>query len=139
MAVDASGNVYVGDTFHNVVKEIVAICGHVSSSSKVRTVGIGFFWPAGVAVDARGDIFVADTGNDAVMKIVAVKGHVSSASKIIAVVGGFDSPAGVAVNRRGDVFVADAEDDAVRKLRFRVPARVNSAETNVGAQRNSSH
>src|SRR5215469_11223461 len=66
VAVDRSGNVFVADTNNNVVKEIVAVNGVVSSSSTVNTIGSGFSGPTGVAVDGSGNVFVADYGNGAV-------------------------------------------------------------------------
>jgi DNA-binding beta-propeller fold protein YncE len=80
VAVDGSGNVFVAGDFDNVVKEIVAVGGVVSSRSTVNTIGSGFSNPAGVAVDGNGNVFVADLGNGAVKEIVAVGGAVSSSS-----------------------------------------------------------
>jgi sugar lactone lactonase YvrE len=54
VAVDAAGDVFVADTNHNAVKEVLP-------NGTIRTIGSGFSYPSGVAVDAAGDVFVADT------------------------------------------------------------------------------
>ena len=74
IAVDASGNIYVGDTFNDVIRKI-SPAGVVTTLA--GTVGIGgatdgrgaaalFAGPAGVAVDANGVVYVADTDNDTI-------------------------------------------------------------------------
>jgi streptogramin lyase len=109
VAVDSSGNVFVGDTFHNAVKEILASGGYVT----VNALGSGFSGPPGVAVDGSGNVFVADTGNNAVEEIVAAGGYVT----VDAVGGdGFDSPFGVAVDASGNIFVADTFNSAVKEI-----------------------
>jgi len=76
VAVDASGDVFVADFNHGLVKEILAgtggaAAGTVNASSTVIPVGSGFITPEGVAVDAHGNVFVADPGNNSVQEIVA--------------------------------------------------------------------
>jgi hypothetical protein len=102
VAVDGEGDVFVADTSNNVVKEIVAVGGVVSSSSTVNTIGSGFTQPMGVAVDSGGDVFVADYGHSAVKEIIAVGGMVSSSSTVNTIGSGFSTPYGVAVDRSGD-------------------------------------
>lgn len=86
VAVDASGNVYVADTFNNDIREIVASGGTVSSSSTIVTLaggtttgcldgdgsGAEFDGPTGVAVDASGNLYVADSNNNVIRKITSV-------------------------------------------------------------------
>ena len=116
VAVDGNGDVFVADTAHNAVKEIVAVNGAVSSTSMVKTVGSGFSGPQGVAVDSSGDVFVADAGNNAVKEIVAVNGAVSSSSVVNMVGSGFSQPHGVAVDGSGNVFVGDYGNIAVKEI-----------------------
>jgi hypothetical protein len=116
LAVDGNGDVFVADTNHSAVKEIVAVNGVVTSGSTVNTVGSGFYYPNDVAVDGSGDVFVADTNNSAVKEIVAVNGVVTSGSTVNTVGSGFSSPRGVAVDGSGDVFVADTSHSAVKEI-----------------------
>jgi len=64
--VDGSGDVFVGDTSHNAVKEMPSGC---ASSSCVTTLGGGFSNPFGMAVDGSGDVYVADNSNNAMKKL----------------------------------------------------------------------
>ncbi len=79
VSVDASGQVYVADTYNDRIRV-------VSASGEVRTLAGGdrpgyvdgdgrggalFDTPCGVAVSAGGDIYVADTGNDRLRKVGA--------------------------------------------------------------------
>ena len=71
MAVDGSGNVFVADFGNGAVKEILAAGGYTT----VKTLGSGFYGPAGVAVDGSGNVFVAVTRDDAVKEILAAGGY----------------------------------------------------------------
>ena len=114
VAVDGSGNVFVGDK--SGVKEIVAVGGVVSSSSTVNTLG-RFLNPNGVAVDGNGNVFFMEYDNNAVTEIAAVGGVVSSSSTVNTIGSGFSSPnGGVAVDGSGNVFVADTGNNAVKEI-----------------------
>src|ERR1019366_754381 len=95
VAVDASGNLFIADTYNNLVRE-------VSASGMITTVagggspagGLGDGGPAtsaslnqpfGIAVDASGNLFIADTNNFLVRKV--------SASGTITTVAGGGRPA----------------------------------------------
>jgi hypothetical protein len=85
----------------------------VSSSSTIKVVGNGFFWPTGVDVDASGNVYVADFANDAMKIIVAVNGVVSSSSAIAFVPGFFYFPTDVKIDPNGNIFVADVATNRV--------------------------
>lgn len=76
VAADASGNVYVADTFNHMIRKIspggmvTTIAGSTTrgSADGIRT-SASFDSPWGVAVDASGNVYVADTGNSAIRKI----------------------------------------------------------------------
>jgi predicted outer membrane repeat protein len=115
VAVDGSGNVYVADTSHNSVKELMAVGGVVPASPTVVTWS-GFSSPSGVAVDGSGNVYVADTGNNAVKEMVAVGGVVPATPTIVPLGSGYSSPTGVAVDGSGNVYVADMNHNAVKEL-----------------------
>jgi sugar lactone lactonase YvrE len=58
LAVDATGNVYVADTFNNLVKQIPH-SGGIYGTPVI--VGSGFNNPTGVAVDAQGRLYAIDS------------------------------------------------------------------------------
>jgi len=108
VAVDGSGNVFVGDASNNAVKEILAAGGYTN----VNTLGSGFNYPTGVAVDGSGNVFVADSSNNAVKEILAAGGYAT----VNTLGSGFASPGGVAVDGSGNVFVADSSNNAVKEI-----------------------
>jgi hypothetical protein len=110
VAVDASGNVFVADPFHNAVKEIVAAGGYTT----VKTLGSGFSNPESVAVDGNGNIFVADSFANAVKEIFAAGGYTT----INTLGGGFSFPydTDVAVDGNGNVFVPDPDYGVMREI-----------------------
>ncbi len=143
VAVDAAGNVYVADTFDNMVKKIPANGGAV-----VKLDSLG--QPGSVAVDAAGNVYVPDVTNYAITMIPAAggapvtfgsgfnlasgiavdsKGNVyysdaASAVKMIPAGGGatvtfamgFNQPQGLAVDAAGNVYVADNGNNAVKEI-----------------------
>jgi streptogramin lyase len=76
IAVDASGNVYIGDSKNNVIRKITS-SGTVSTlagtgvqgSSNGALTSATFNSPQGVAVDQYGRVFVTDTGNGLIRMI----------------------------------------------------------------------
>jgi sugar lactone lactonase YvrE len=76
IAVDAQGNVYVGDTGNNRIRKI-ALDGMTSTLAGDGTGGFAdgpggaaqFHHPSGLAVDAQGNIYVADLLNNRIRKV----------------------------------------------------------------------
>ena len=76
LTVDAQGDVYVVDTYNNLIRKI-ATTGMVTtiagSGSQGATDGINteasFYLPSGIAVDASGNVFVTDSKNNKIRKI----------------------------------------------------------------------
>jgi len=76
ITVDASGNVYVADTYNNLIRKI-NLAGNVStfagSGNEGADNGAGeiasFLTPYGVTVDTSGNLYVADLGNNLIRKI----------------------------------------------------------------------
>jgi sugar lactone lactonase YvrE len=110
VTVDGSGNVYVADVAHSLVKEMPAGC---ASSTCVQTLGGGFSYPFGVAVDGGGNIYVADTDNGAVK---AMPAGCASSTCVKTLGGGFQAPARVAVDGSGNIYVADADAGKVKEI-----------------------
>jgi sugar lactone lactonase YvrE len=76
VAVDSSGNVYVGDSENNRIRKITpqgvvtSLAGKEASGFADGTGTAAMFeHPRGVAVDSSGDVYVADTNNQRIRKI----------------------------------------------------------------------
>jgi len=117
IAVDAAGNVYVGDSRNNRIREIgpdgttTTLAGNgdagwIDGSGAV----VELSQPQGLAIDGAGNVFVADLENG-VVREVAPDGTTTTLA------GTFREPEDVALDARGDVYVADTGNGAVDVIR----------------------
>jgi len=132
MAIDAQGNIYISDTFNNLIRKMTAD-GNVTTIAGNGTAGYAdgpaanaeFYAPAGLAVDAQGNVYVADYGNNVIRKITADgttvstfagNGYAAFVDGEALKVAAFNGPVGVAVDSKGNVFVADQNNNLIRKI-----------------------
>jgi sugar lactone lactonase YvrE len=86
VATDASGNVYVGDQFNNLIRKIspagvvstLAGSGSPGASNGTDTAA-SFYHPVGIATDASGNVYVDDYGNNLIRKIIISGYNISPA------------------------------------------------------------
>ena len=135
VAIDASNNLYIADTYHSTVRK-------VDSSGNINTIagnpvlfgfagdggmaaGAVLFYPQDVAVDTAGNLFIADTLNARIRK-VAANGVITT----IAGTGLFGDTGdggsataaqigevlGMSIDPKGNLYLADAYNNAVRLL-----------------------
>lgn len=133
VAVDASGNVYVGDAGNYTVRKIApggvvsTLAGGVGLNGSTDATGLDarFNAPFGVAVDGSGNVYVADVFNNTIRKINGVTRGVttlagtagsSGSTDATGAVARFSYPAGVAVDGGGNVYVADLANNTIRKV-----------------------
>jgi streptogramin lyase len=132
VAVDASGNVYVADTYNHTIRKITpagavtTLAGTAGLSGSADGTGSAarFWYPYGVAVDGSGNVYVADTRNYTIRKITPA-GVVTTLAGTAGARGSADgtgsaarfaNPYGVAVDGSGNVYVADTDNDTIRKI-----------------------
>jgi sugar lactone lactonase YvrE len=132
VAVDSSGNVYVADTFDNVIRKVTPagtatiFAGAVGVAGAADGAGSAarFYTPYGIAVDASGVVYVADSGNGTIRKITP-DGVVTTMAGTAGILAGsdgtgagarFNFPTGVAVDASGTVYVGDTSSDTIRKI-----------------------
>jgi sugar lactone lactonase YvrE len=132
IAADKEGNVYVTDTYNNLIRKIdtagvvTTIAGKIK---KGRADGKGtaasFFHPDGIAVDKNHTIYIADTGNHLIRKISpggvvttvagsGTRGSEDGSPKAAS----FNRPMGIAVDAAGNVYVADYQNNLVRRIGY---------------------
>jgi uncharacterized repeat protein (TIGR01451 family) len=132
VAVDASGNVYVADTYSFTVRKITPVgvvttlAGLAGSSGYIDGTGIGarFGYLYGIAVDSAGNVYVPDSGYNTVRKITPA-GIVTTLAGTPGVSGSadgtgstarFNGPFGIAVDSVNNVYVGDYNNQVIRKI-----------------------
>jgi sugar lactone lactonase YvrE len=139
IAMDSSGNIYVADTWNQLIRKITsggvvttlagggagfdsngfAIPGNANGTGTAAS----FSFPEGVAVDSLGNVYVADSGNDLIRKITSggvvttlAGGGSGTATNGSGTAASFSEPTGVAVDSSGNVYVADSHNNLIRKI-----------------------
>ena len=135
VAVDSSGNLYIGDTGNSRIRVVKkddssidtyagAVTGYYGDGGKA--IYAQMFGPHGIAFDAAGNLYVADTGNYRIRKI-DTNGIITTVAGSSGV-GGFSGdggpatsarlnlPTSVAVDPAGNLYIADSLNSRIRKV-----------------------
>ena len=134
VAVDAAGNVYVGDLNNHRIRRIDTrgVITTFAGTGRGSYGGDGgpatlarLYYPKGVAVDAVGNVYVADSGNDRIRRIDTqgvITTFAGTGKEGYAGDGGpateaqLSNPTGVAVDAVGNVYVADSSNRRIRHI-----------------------
>lgn len=114
VAVDASGNVYVADTFNHRIQKFTSTGTFLT---KWGTPGSGdgeFDGPTGIALDASGNVYVADEGNERIQKFTSNGAFLTAWGPIG--IAGFQYNIGIAVDSDSNVYVADDYNRHIAKF-----------------------
>jgi trimeric autotransporter adhesin len=159
IGVDATGNLFIGDSGHHVVRE-VTMDGIMHTVAGNNALGAGFAgdggaatsaqlnWPMGVAVDPAGNLYIADFSNNRIRKVdaatqtimtVAGTGASNTPDSGPATQVSLNGPQKVTLDGMGNLYVADTKNNLVRKvdvsnstLTFATPTPVDSTDTTDG-------
>ena len=132
LAVDGQGNIYVADTWNQVIRMVTPDGIVTTLAGTPRTQGYNngtatnalFSFPTGIALDQFKTLYVCDT-RDCVIRVVTTNGVVSTLAGRPGFIDGADGqgtnghfafPEGLAVDGLGNVFVADTGNDTIRKI-----------------------
>ena len=134
VAVDASGDIFIADTLNNVIREVIASTGVITTVAGTGTAGYSgdkgqataakLDGPWSVAVDSSGDLFIADTGNNVIREVSAGVITTVAGNNIVGYSGDggqataaeLDRPTDVAVDSAGDLYIADNQNNVIREV-----------------------
>ena len=129
LAFDASGNLYIGDTGNNRVREVDTngiITVFAGGGNNVGDGGLAtnanLNTPNGVAIDSFGNLFIADTGHNLIRKvepngiITTAVGGGNGGDGSVATNASLSAPQGVACDSFGNLFIGDYGNNRIRKI-----------------------
>jgi sugar lactone lactonase YvrE len=136
IAFDSAGNIYIADTGNNVIREVSAKTGIISTVAGNGSAGYSgdggpassaeLNGPSGVAIDNAGNILVADSANCVIREISGKTGIITTtAGSGSCGVGGdggsainseLNSPLGIALDAEGNLYVADSANNSIREV-----------------------
>lgn len=126
--IDASGNIYVGDTNNHKIRKITSvgvvstIAGSTSGYEDGANSVAKFNGPNGLTLDSSQNIYVADYLNHKIRKITpagvvsTIAGSTGGYEDGEASVAKFYLPIDVAIDTSGNIFVVDFANDRIRKI-----------------------
>lgn len=147
IALDGAGNLYIADTGNNVIREITASTGIISTIAGNGTAGYGgdglvatagsveFNEPVGISADAQGDLYIADLANQRIRRIDAVSNIITTAAGNgkpsgvgdgkgtysgdggPAINAGLSLPYAVAFDLFGNMFIPDSANNRIRVVK----------------------
>jgi hypothetical protein len=136
VALDSSGNLFIGDGMNQRIREVVKATGNIITVAGTGTYGFSgdggpatsaqVFDPFGVTLDASGNLFFTDYGNERIREVVKATGNIITiAGNGTQGYGGDGGPAtaamlsgpfGLAVDANGNVFFGDAYNHRIREV-----------------------
>jgi len=135
VAVDASGDIFIADSTNNVIREVNAATGVITTVAGDGSSGYSgdgqqaaaalLDYPTAIALDSSGDLFIADSVNNVIREVSGgvintVAGGGSPSSGIgdggPATAALLSNPSSVAVDSSGNLYIADYGDNVIREV-----------------------
>jgi trimeric autotransporter adhesin len=138
IAIDTSGNIYIGEANGFRVRKIntAGIISTVAGNGNSTYIGDAMpatnaqIVPGHLAVDSFGNLFIADNYNDRVLKVDNAGNIYNVGGTGIAGYGGdngpataalLDYPSGISVDPCGNLYISEANNRRIRKIEFNPP------------------
>ena len=135
-AVDAAGNLYIADTYDQIVRRVDAATGVITTVAGTGTEGFGgdggaataalLDTPMGVAFDPDGNLLIADTLNCRVRRVDKTTGIITtivgngtlsySGDNGPAISATIARPAALVFDSAGDLYIADTDNYRIRRV-----------------------
>ena len=136
IAVNAAGDIYIADTYHNRVRLVKASTGVINTIAGTGTGGFSgdsalatlaqVNSPVALALDAAGDLYISDYANHRIRRIDAVTGIITTVAGtgtngyngdgILATTASLNDPSGLALDSAGNLYIGDAGNQRVRRI-----------------------
>jgi len=142
VVLDSSGNIFIADTGNNVIREVTASTGDISTVAGTGVVGYTgdndaatsatLNSPDGVAVDSSGNIFIADTGNNVIREVKASSGIITTIAGTmtssgmgavgytgdngLAISATLSGPQSIVLGSSGNIYFSDSGNSVIRKI-----------------------
>ena len=145
IALDSAGNLYIADSGNNLVLEVSAATGNISTvagdGTECQTIldaapcyagdggpatSAALFHPTSVAVDSSGNVYIADSGNNRVRMVDATSGTITTFAGIgsagysgdggLAASASLNNPSGVELDGTGNLYIADTANRRIREV-----------------------
>ena len=125
-AVDGSGNIFIADSWNDVVRKVDASTGVISTFAGTGTSGYSGSDPQGLAIDGAGDVYIADPSAHVIFKVAGSSGIISvfagtgtqgySGDGGPATAAELARPQGMSFDSSGNLFFTDEVTNAVREV-----------------------
>jgi sugar lactone lactonase YvrE len=136
VAVDAAGDIFIGDYQNQCIREVNGQTGTITTVAGNGIAGYSgdggsatsaeLNYPAGVALGLTGDIFIADYTNNRIRRVDARSGLITtvagngtggySGDGAAATSAELNMPSGVFIDQSGAIFIADSVNNLVRRV-----------------------
>ena len=137
LALDGSGNVYIGDYSNFRIRKVTASTGNITTIAGTGQKGYNgdnivatnayLTGTRGVTLDGAGNVYIADTQNNRVRKVTASTGIITTIAgtgvggyngdNIVATGAQLRYPSGVAVDGSDNVYITDTDNYRIRLIR----------------------